>query len=97
MKHPTFSKIRSTPWAKLGRVFEGFGWELEVNSPRLKRFSRGSEKVSAVRLPGEKWKVLYLEKGKTVDFAGVMEEEFAKMMAGELLLLKSMSTRWSSS
>jgi hypothetical protein len=97
MKDDIFSKMRESSWSKLGQLFENFGWKMAENSPKIKKFVRGKEVVSAVKVAPGKWKVLYLERGKMMDFAGIDDEEFTKIMAGELLLLKSMTKYWSSS
>lgn len=97
MEDDIFSKMGEASWEKIGQLLENFGWEMSENTPKTKKFVGGEEIVSAVRVAAKKWKVLYLEKGKMVGFAGIDDEEFTKTTAGELLLLKSMTKYWSSS
>lgn len=63
------------------------GWVFDDKS-EVKKFVHGSQQISVVRVSNKKWKVEYFIDGKLHDSAGIMDEEFAKVMASEFCILR---------
>lgn len=76
------------PWSELTRNFAALGWELETDKSNLKRYRRGAQFISLVNVGKNKWKIEYFLGNRLTDSAGVTDEEFAKVVALELGVLR---------
>lgn len=86
--NPLVSRIKRASWPELTTILNSAGWELEINRPQLKRFRRGPQQLALVRVSKRKWKVEYMF-GRRIDSAGVMNEEYAKVLAAELGVIRA--------
>lgn len=84
---PISSGVMKMNWSNLGKGFRGFGWEFEER-PKIKKFKRGFQQISVVKVSKDKWKVEYFIDGRLEDSMGVMDEEYAKVLAAELCVLR---------
>lgn len=77
-------------WRTLESVLAPLGWRLVKNTPDMKVFQLGRQRISALRFPKNKWKVEVLLNNRIVDTGGFSEEEFAKVLTFELGLSRAM-------
>ena len=85
------TKFRKMPWSTLNNFLKSIGWEQQVDRKNLKRYKIGSKTLVIINVGKNKWKVDYFIGRRLVDSAGVMDEEFAKVMAGELGWLRGIN------
>ncbi len=83
------SRIQKMSWSELTKTFNALGWQLETDKPNIKRYRRGLQKISLVNVGKKKWKIEYFLGRRLADSAGVTDEEFAKVVAIELGVLRN--------
>ncbi len=81
-------RVGKMGWKELTDTFRGLGWVLEVNKQNLKRYRRGPQMIALVNVGKKKWKIEYFLGERLADSAGVTDEEFAKVVALELGVLR---------
>ncbi len=80
---------KSLSWRKIAKGLESWGWFAEEIDKNKVILERGRQRIIARKIPSTgKWKVEYYS-GKIMDDAtGFHDEDFAKIMASEMAILK---------
>lgn len=83
------SLMRKFTWSKLNHILNFMGWYAVRDTDNQKIYERGRQKIAILRFPRNKWKVEVLVNNRVVDTGGFEPEDFAKVLAFELALSRS--------
>jgi hypothetical protein len=87
--NPMVVRVRKSSWKYLASIVCAAGWVFIENKPNIKKFERGHQQISVVKISPKKWKVEYFSNNRLVDSAGIADEQFAKVLAVELAVVRT--------
>lgn len=77
--------LRKISWVKLREMINPLGWMQTKDAANAKYFDRGNERIALFKMGG-KWKVDYFVAGRLEDSAVLNEEDFAKLLVGQMAM-----------